>query len=51
MVHAFDDLIRGRNISGGADERQVRQDLYAGRTTFLFDKAGKFINKSHEPSV
>jgi hypothetical protein len=48
MVHAFDDLIRGRNISGGEDERELRQDLYAGRTTFLFDKAGKFIDKSRE---
>lgn len=51
MVHAFEDLIRGRNISGGEDDHEVRQALSAGRTTFLFDKAGRFINKSREPGV
>jgi hypothetical protein len=51
MAHAFDDLIRGRNISGGEDEQEVRQDLCAGRTTFLFAQSGRFINKSREPGV
>jgi hypothetical protein len=46
MERVFDDLVRGRNIRGGEDEDQLRLDIRQGRTTFLFDKQGKFITKS-----
>lgn len=46
MEYVFDDLIRGRNIRGSEDEDQLRQEIREGRTTFLFDKDGKFITKS-----